>query len=119
MAKTGNIGPGNTGENGVAQARVELSQRIMMIGQRVDRRKSDTANALAAEIEAIRRIAQANGLYPAASVAHALAMAIGRGERGPLIDGWLAILNDAVGSERSDPAACDAYAAACSVRLAG
>jgi len=42
---------------------------------------------------------------------------LGRGERGPLIDGWLAILRDAIGCERHDAAACETFAAACSVRL--
>lgn len=101
---------------GLEQARAELSRRIVVVGQWAGGRQQD---ALAAEIEAIRRIARAHGMYPAASVAHALQMAIGRGERGPLIQGWIAILQDAVGCERTDEAACDAYAAACSVRLAG
>ncbi len=100
----------------IEQARADLSQRITAIGLCASR---SSADSLAEEIESIRRIATANGMFPAASVAHALQMALGRGERGPLIIGWLAILRDAIGSDRNDPQACDAFAAACSVRLVG
>lgn len=74
---------------------------------------------LAQEIDIIRQIAHRNGMRPAVTVAQALESALARGERGPLIHGWLAILRDAVGSDRADGAACDTYAAACSVRLTG
>lgn len=100
----------------IEQARADLSQRLFALGSRT---ASAPISQIASEIESIRRIAQAHGLYSAASVAHALEMALGRGERGALIDGWLAILRDAVGTERNDPQACNAYAAACSVRLTG
>lgn len=100
----------------IEHARGQLAQRLFLIGQRNAQASTDD---LAAEIESIRRIAQANGMLPAASVAHALEMALGRGERGALIDGWIAILRDAIGSDRTDPQACSAYVAACSVRLAG
>jgi hypothetical protein len=97
-----------------AQVQAELAARIFAIGARTHR---DPAGLIAGEIDAIRRIASANGLHPAAAVAHALESALGRGERGPLIDGWLVILRDAVGCERHDAAACETFAAACSVRL--
>ena len=96
------------------QIQAELAARVFAIGARTNR---DPTGAIATEIDAIRRIARANGLYPAAAVAQALESALGRGERGPLIDGWLAILRDAVGCERHDAAACETFAAACSVRL--
>ena len=100
----------------IDQARAELAQRVVSI----EKLAGHCATAhLADELETIRRVARANGMFAAASVAHALEMALGRGERGPLIDGWLAILRDAVASTRNDEIACDAYAAACSVRLAG
>ena len=98
----------------MVQIQAELAQRIFAIGARTGH---DTRGSIAIEIDAIRRIARANGLYPAAAVAQALEAALGRGERGPLIDGWLAILRDAVGCERHDAAACETFAAACSVRL--
>ena len=98
------------------QARIDMAARLVAVGNRA---AQGSRNDLASEIEAIRRIAVANGMFPAASVAHALEMALGRGERGPLIDGWLAILRDAVGTDQTDAAACEAFAAACSVRLTG
>jgi len=77
------------------------------------------SNDLAREIDAIRDIAHRNGMHPAVTVAQAVKMALMHGERGPLIQSWMAILRDAVSSERHDAAACDTYRAACSVRLFG
>ncbi|MFA5969642.1 MAG: hypothetical protein WC816_10425 [Sphingomonas sp.] len=101
---------------GTEHVQEDLSRRVALMGLGANRRD---AGALAQQVETIRRLALANRMYPAASVAHALEMAIGRGERGPLIDGWLAILVDAIGCDRNDTAACDTYAAACTVRYAG
>jgi len=95
--------------------RADLVQRIAALDSRADHGR---AGELAQDLDAIRRIAQANNLQPAVSVAHVLDAALARGERGPLIHGWLDILRDAIGSERSDGPACEAYLAACSVRLA-
>ena len=75
--------------------------------------------AIAPEVDAIRLIAHRSGLNPAVTVAHFLDSALARGEHGPLVHGWLALLGDAVASERQDVAACETFAAACSVRLAG
>ncbi|MDQ2877918.1 MAG: hypothetical protein M3R41_02415 [Pseudomonadota bacterium] len=94
----------------------ELVQRVFAVGTRAGQA---SAAVLADEIDAIRRIAQSNGLYPAAAVAHALEGALARGERGPLIHGWISILRDAVGCDRHDRAACETFAAACSVRFSG
>ncbi len=71
---------------------------------------------LASDLDQVRRIARAAGMLPAVTVAHALEAALARGERGPLIKGWLDILRDAVKCEATDEASCDTYAAACSVR---
>lgn len=98
----------------VHDIQAELAHRVIAIGGHVGQA---SAGALASEIDAIRRIARANGLFPAAAVAQALAAALARGERGPLISGWLGILRDAVGCDRHDIAACETFAAACSVRL--
>jgi hypothetical protein len=97
-----------------AAIRVDLAQRIAALDLRAS---SGRAGDLAEDLAAIRRIAQANGMQPAVSVAQVLDMALARGERGPLIHGWLGILRDAVGCDRADAPACDAYLAACSVRL--
>lgn len=72
---------------------------------------------IARAVDEVRSIARANGLFPAVTVAQALEAALSRGEHGALIQGWLAVLRDAVGSERTDRPACEAYAAACSVRF--
>lgn len=92
----------------------ELAARVALVGIHAS---SKTTAMLAAEIDMIRQVAQAHGLLPAVAVTHALAAALARGERGPLVLGWLGVLHDAVASARQDMAACDTYAAACSVRL--
>jgi len=53
------------------------------------------ASDLATEIDLIRQIARANEMFPAVAVTQALESALARGERGPLIQGWLSILEDA------------------------
>jgi len=95
-------------------ARADLVQRIAALDLRAS--TAHTAD-LAQDLDAIRRIAQAAGMQPAVSVAHVLDAALARGERGPLVHGWLEVLRDAVGCDRTDPPTCDAYVAACSVRL--
>jgi hypothetical protein len=76
------------------------------------------ARDLASELQAIRRLAEMHRIGPALAVVDALEGAIARGERGPLVHGWLDILRDAIGCERRDEQARAAFAAACSVRLA-
>ncbi|CUS46098.1 MAG: hypothetical protein V4610_03435 [Pseudomonadota bacterium] len=92
----------------------ELAARIGMIGARAGGQR---IGDIATEIDSIRRIAHRHGLFPAVAVTQALESALARGERGVLIQGWLSILGDAVGSDRHDRAACETFAAACSVRL--
>ncbi|WEK43853.1 MAG: hypothetical protein P0Y64_03215 [Candidatus Sphingomonas colombiensis] len=99
-------------EDDFAEIRAELTQRIMAIGQRRG------TTGLAHEIDAIRRIAGRNGMLPAVTVAHLLESALARGERGALVHDWLAMLGEAVHSERQDDATSDAFAAACQVRFA-
>ena len=94
----------------------ELAARVALIGMRAPAVSTAT---LAAEVDAIRADALAHGLFPAVAVTHAIEAALARGERGALVLGWLAILRDAVSSDRHDGHACEAYAAACSVRLTG
>jgi len=72
---------------------------------------------LAVQLDAIRRIATRHGLMPAAGVARLLESAVGRGQRGALINNGLAVLRDAVACDRDDAEACVIFAAACSVRL--
>ena len=101
------------GQNDSDHVRAELAQRIMAIGMAASRA---SASDLARDVDALRSLAHRHGFHPAATVAHALETALARGERGPLIQGWLGVLQDAVGCGRSDAHACEAYAAACSVR---
>ena len=100
----------------IAAIRADLSARIAAIDVKAPYSR---ACELAPDVDAIRVIAHRNGMNPAVTVAHFLDSALARGERGPIVHGWLGILRDAVCSERQDVTACDAFAAACSVRLAG
>lgn len=70
-----------------------------------------------AELDAIRRRAAESGMRPAVSVIHALESALARGERGPMVAGWLQLLRDAVDCDRSDAESDAAFTAACRVRL--
>lgn len=97
------------------QVRADLSARIAAIDGRAPYAR---AHELAPEVDAIRVIAHRAGLNPAVTVAHFLDTALARGERGTLVHDWLAVLADAVRCDRQDLAACEAFAAACSVRLA-
>jgi len=97
------------------RVRADLHARIAAIDVRV---AYLSARELAPEIDAIRLIAHGAGMAPAVTVAHFIDSALSRGERGPLVHGWLGMLHDAVGSERQDLDAAHAFAAACSVRLA-
>ena len=104
-----------TAEAGMETVRAELAARIAVLDVKAPYLDADD---LAPDIDAIRALAHRNGLNPAVTVAHFLHTALARGKGGALVHGWLAMLTDAVESERQDVAACDAFAAACSVRLA-
>ena len=100
----------------IGAIKAELAGRIAELDGRAGRSR---ACELAPEVDASRVIAHRNGLNPAVTVAHFLDSALSRGENGPLVHGWLSLLADAIGSDRQDIAACETFAAACSVRLAG
>lgn len=70
-----------------------------------------------AEIEAIRAIATAESSLPALTVLAVVDAAIARGERRSIGE-WTALAREAMHCGRSDAAAAQAYAAACTVRLA-
>ena len=95
--------------------RMELSARIAALDVRAPYAR---AAELAGAVDEIRLIAHHAGLNPCVTVVHFLDAALARGERGATVHGWLQMLRDAVGAERQDIAACDAFAAACCVRLA-
>lgn len=101
-----------TGTSALATVRADLSRRIGAIEWRAGPR------GVAVEVDAIRAIAHRHHMLPAVTVAHLLEGALARGEHGALVHGWLAMLRDAVASDRQDEAASRAFAAACSVRFA-
>jgi hypothetical protein len=105
-----------TGIGELAAARAELSARIAWLDGRALRAR---VRELAPQVDAIRSIADRAGLKPAATVAGLLDQALARGERGALVQGWLPLLRDAVACDRADAGACEAFAAACQVRIAG
>jgi hypothetical protein len=74
---------------------------------------------LAGAVDAIRATAQAEGRLPVVAVARAIEAALARGERGVVINGWIAMLGEAVGCGRSDADCTNVYLAAGAVRLAG
>ncbi len=96
--------------------RADLAARIAAIDVKAP---YTCARDLKPDINQIRLIAHRNGLNPAVTVAHFVDSALSRGEHGALVHGWLSVLGDAVACDRQDVRACDAFAAACSVRLAG
>ncbi len=98
-------------EREVMEIRAELARRV----DAVNARGGDAA--MAREVDAIRRIAHCNGMLPAVTVAHLLESALARGEHGALVQDWLAMLGEAVRSDRQDAATSDAFAAACQVRF--
>ena len=100
----------------MSTVRADLAARIAAIDVRAPYARPAE---LAPDIDAIRLIAHRNGMNPTVTVAHFVDSALSRGEHGALVHGWLALLSDAIGCDRQDVAACDAFAAACSVRLAG
>lgn len=100
------------GDAAMQGIKADLARRIARIEWR------GSPGRIAHDVDQIRTIAQRQGLLPAVLVAQSLGSALARGERGVLVHGWLALLGDAVASERQDAAACEAFAAACAVRFA-
>lgn len=95
--------------------RAELAARIAALDVKAPYARPGD---LAPDVDTIRAIAHRHGFNPAVTVAHYLDFALSRGERGPLLHGWLSVLRDAVAHDRQDVGACDAFAAACAVRIA-
>ncbi|MBN8809198.1 MAG: hypothetical protein J0I47_13315 [Sphingomonas sp.] len=73
---------------------------------------------MAGAVDAIRCTAQAEGRLPVVALARAIEAALARGERGVVIDGWIAMMREAIGCERSDADCTGIYLAAAAVRLA-
>ena len=102
-----------TTPGGVGAVKADLARRVAAIEWRGGPAK------LANELDQIRRVARAHGLLPALVVAQQLERALARGDHGPIVHAWLAMLGEAISSERQDAAASDTFAAACQVRFAG
>lgn len=97
------------------EVQAQLGARIDAIGLRL---AHAPIGELAQELATLRRAAQQHRIGPALTVLQALDSALARGERGPLVQGWLTVLRDAVGCDRRDLHADRLFAAACTVRLA-
>ena len=100
------------GNGGMTDIAADLGRRISAIDWRA------SPPRIAAEIAAVRGLAGRHAMLPVVTVARAMEAALARGERGPLVHGWLALLREAAGSARQDDTASHAFAAACAVRLA-
>lgn len=100
------------GSDSLADIKADLANRVATIEWRAGPAR------IADEVDRVRAIAHRHQLLPAVTVAHLLGSALARGERGALVHGWLALLREAVTSERQDRAACEVFAAACTVRFA-
>ncbi|MDN4632133.1 hypothetical protein QCD71_11445 [Sphingomonas sp. PsM26] len=74
---------------------------------------------LAQEVEAIRGVALACGLFPAVAVSRAISAALERGEQGPLIIAWVEMLRATVLRDQRDADARDSAASASPVRRIG
>lgn len=109
------MGSDGTGES-VGDVRAQLWARIAALDVSVP---YTAAADLIDRVEAIRRIAHAHGLTPAVTVTHFIERALVSGTDSSPVHGWLAMLTDAVASERQDYEAADRFAMACSARLAG
>jgi hypothetical protein len=75
------------------------------------------ARDLATEVDSIRSAADAAGMMPVSAVARALERALAKGETGPAVAGWIAMLGEAVGCGRDDVASGHVFLAAGAVRL--
>lgn len=74
---------------------------------------------LAHEIDELRRIAGDHGLTPVVEIAHRLESELAVSRGGPMVASFLEAMRDAVGCERLDASATQAYLAAINQRLYG
>ena len=100
------------GSDALSDIKRDLANRVAAIEWRA------APARIADQVDRIRAIAHRQQMLPAVTVARLLESALARGEHGALVHGWLALLREAVSSERQDEGACEAFAAACAVRFA-
>jgi hypothetical protein len=109
--------PGESADSGRAasEIRIQLCARIAALDVSAPyARPTDLIEG----VEAIRRIAHRHGLTSAVTVTHFIDRALMQERDKVPVHGWLAILNDAIASERQDWQSANDFAEACSVRLA-
>ncbi|MBK8860416.1 MAG: hypothetical protein IPN48_05615 [Sphingomonadales bacterium] len=78
-----------------------------------------SVSRLAHEIDELRRIAGDHGLTPVVEIAHRLESELAVSRGGPMVASFLEAMRDAVGCERLDASATQAYLAAINQRLYG
>lgn len=104
-------------------AKEALMQVQAQLCERIDRLASDlphlTISRLAHEIDALRQIADCHGLIPVVEIAHRLESELANSRGGLMVASFLETMRDAVGCERLDAAATQAYLAAINQRLYG
>ena len=71
------------------------------------------------QVDQVRRLAQDHGLGPVAQLARAIESAIARGECAAVIRDYVEAMREAVGCDRVDGAAGEAFLAAIAVRFSG
>jgi len=104
-------------------AKDALMQVQAQLCERIDRLVSDlpqlTVSHLAHEVDELRQIAGSHGLTPVVEIAHRLESELATSRGGLMVASFLETMRDAVGCERLDDAATQAYLAAINQRLYG
>ena len=101
---------------GVSARNDDLAARVARLGLMAQHVRS---RDLATEVDSIRCAAEAAGVLPVVAVAHALEAALGRGESGVIVRGWIAMLTEAVGCGQNDAHTGHVFLAAGAMRLGG
>jgi hypothetical protein len=101
---------------GVSARNDDLAARVARLGLMAQHARP---RDLVVEVDSIRCVAEAAGVLPVVAVAHALEAALGRGESGVIVRGWISMLGEAVGCGRNDAQTGHVFLAAAAVRLAG
>jgi hypothetical protein len=98
------------------QVQAQLCERIDALATQLPHL---TVSRLAHEVDALRRVAESHGLAPVVEIAHRLESELAASRGLLMVASFLETMRDAVGCERLDPAATQAYLAAISRRLYG
>lgn len=103
-------------KDALMQAQAQLWERIDQLSANLPQ---VTVSRLAHEIDELRRIAGEHGLAPVVEIAHRLESELAVSPGRPTIASFLEAMRDAVGCNRLDPTATQAYLAAVNQRLYG